>query len=259
MPAPSSKSFVEKLEERRLLSGGASVFAPPPPVTRVPPVNGGFESFPDLTGWQTAGNDSVAPSSFVPAPEGNAQASISNSQIGPNAPVDAATLAGFLGLNNANALNNHGKTAVNGSAIKQDVTGRAGDIISFKADFLTNEANTQGKGDYGFVTLTFNGKTQLFRLSDFTHATSPLIFASSGFASETGYHTYALILPKSGTYTIGFGVVNVGDSLIASNLLVDNVQLTPFPIILGHGGDDHGNSGGDHDGDQHGVLGDNDD
>jgi hypothetical protein len=186
------------------------------------------------------------------------QASISNSAVGATAPVDATTLANFLGVN-PNSLNLHGKPAVNGSAIKQNVTGNAGDVISFKADFLTNETTAPGKGDYGFVTLTFNGKTQLFRLSDFTHATSPLIFASSGFAAETGYHTYALILPRSGTYTVGFGVVNVTDSLIASDLLVDNVQLTPFPIILNRGGDhDHGKFGGDHDrdGDQNGVLSD---
>ena len=242
----SAASFqVEGLEGRRLLSGGAVASGPPVPVTRVPPVNGGFEDFPDFNGWQTTGNDSIADSTFYPAPQGTVQAALSNGQGGASAPVDAATLATFLGLK-SNSLSFHGRPAVNGSAIKQNVTGDEGDVISFKADFLTNETGGPGKGDYGFVTLTFNGEAKLFRLSDLTHSTSPLIFASSGFSSETGYHTYSLRLPHNGTYTIGFGVVNVGDSLVASDLLVDNVQLTPAPP---HGGDDHGKGDDHHDDD----------
>ncbi|MBD2362419.1 PEP-CTERM sorting domain-containing protein [Anabaena minutissima FACHB-250] len=46
----------------------------------------------------------------------------------------------------------------------------------------------------------------------------------------------------AGTYTLGFGVVDVGDTTVNSALLVDNVKLTPVPepttmfgILMGMG------------------------
>jgi hypothetical protein len=262
-----SPCAVEPLEGRRLLSGGGdgggTTFVPffpgpnGPPVTRQGPVNGGFEQTPDFAGWQTSGNDLVLAADFHAPPEGAAQAVISNAQMPNNGtlPVSAANLETFLGLT-AGALSKPGAAAVNGSAIKQDVTGNAGDIVTFKADFLTNET-TKANGDYGFVTVTFNGKTELFRIHA---AVKPITgLNTSGFLSETGYRMYTIVLPKNGTYTIGYGVVNVGDSEVASDLLVDNVQLQPRPVENEDDddqGDDNNNQGDDHGGDQGQVGGD---
>src|SRR5438552_104008 len=87
---------VESLESRRLLSGGSpsvqfpldgttlllptSLLSAPGssgPVTRQGPVNGGFEQFPDFTGWQTAGNDLVFAADFHAPAEGTAQGVLS--------------------------------------------------------------------------------------------------------------------------------------------------------------------------------------
>jgi hypothetical protein len=267
-----SPCAVEPLEGRRLLSGGGdggfggTTFFPffpgpnGPPVTRQGPVNGGFEQTPDFAGWQTSGNDLVLAADFHAPPEGAAQAVISNAQIPNNGtvPVSASALEAFLGLT-AGALSKPGAAAVNGSAIKQDVTGNAGDIVTFKADFLTNET-TKPIGDYGFVTVTLNGKTQLFPI----HAALKPITGlnTSGFVSETGYRMYTIVLPKNGTYTIGYGVVNVGDSEVASDLLVDNVQLQPRPVENEDDddqGEDNNSQGDDHGhGDNNGQGGDDD-
>jgi hypothetical protein len=190
------------------------------------PVNGGFEASPDFTGWQTIGNDTIQAADFYPPPEGAVQAVLSNGPV-PNTPASASALESFLGLRSG-ALSSPGAAAVNGSAIKQGVVGKEGDVLTFKADFLTNEAAVGGNPDYGFVTLTgANGKTQLIKISGVLTPTSPAVANSTGFARETGYQTYSITLPHSGAFTVGFGVVNVGDANATSDLLVDNVQLTP--------------------------------
>jgi hypothetical protein len=270
---PSTPFPVESLEERRLMSfslppihiGDTTLLIPTQlsgpssgPVTRVGPVNGDFSASPDFSGWQTSGNEMVTAADFHSIPDGKkTQAVISNAQIpnGGKVPVTAAALETFLGLG-AGALSSPGNLAVNGSAIQQNVTGKRGDVITFKADFLTNEAVKTNR-DYAFVTITLNGKTQLFKLSGALKAT--VVTDGSGFASETGYHTYAVLLPKSGQYTIGYGVVNVGDSAFASDLLVDNVQLQPNFIDIDRGfggfddGDHHDHGSGD-DGSDHNHL-----
>jgi hypothetical protein len=267
---------VESLEQRRLLSGGgnplgsARVFVPSfggggvgPPVTRQGPVNGGFEQSPDLTGWQTAGNDFLQAADFHTPAEGTLQAVVSNAQQPNNGtlPVGASALESFLGLSSG-GLSSPTKTAVNGSAIKQDITGKARDAVTFKADFLTNE-NPAKPGDYAFVTVTLNGQTQLFKLNAVLKPVT--VLNNANFASETGYKTYAIILPKNGTYTIGYGVVNVGDSTVASDLLVDNVQLQPGPFkVHEHEHEDEDEDEDDDDqGDEHdhggNGLGDDDD
>jgi hypothetical protein len=273
---PSTPFRVESLEERRLLSvtlppihipGTDTTLLVPTqlggpgsaPITRVAPVNGDFSATPDFAGWQTSGNEMVQAADFHSIPDGKTtQAVITNAQQPNNGtlPVTAANLETFLGLG-AGALSSTGSTAVNGSAVKQNVTGKGGDVITFKADFLTNEAVKTNR-DYAFVTITLNGKTQLFKLTGALKAT--VITDGSGFASETGYHTYAVLLPKSGQYTIGYGVVNVGDSSFASDLLVDNVQLKPnfIDVDRGFGGfdnDDHHDHGpGDNDSDHNHLF-----
>ena len=228
LPASFGKLIIPDVESR----GNNSV-------TRQGPVNGDFSGFPDLTGWQTTGNDFVMAGDFKTIPDGGStQAVISNAQAPTNGPlpVTASTVESFLGLRSG-AL---GNKAFNGSAIKQNITGKAWDSVSFNVDFFTNEATFGGTGDYGFISVGFNGKTRAYRVTGKLTATNPL--DSNGLASETGYQKYTILLPASGTYTIGFGVVNGnGNGASASDLAVSNVQLNSGPVILPHGdGDGHG-------------------
>lgn len=254
---------LESLEIRRMLSASPLQFRIPGtdttllvplfaggsssgPITRQGPANGDFSQSPDFTGWQTAGNDMVQAVDFHAIPDAKpTQASLSTAQQ-PNSgtlPATAANLEGFLGVS-AGALSSAAKTAVDGSAIKQSITAKAGDLVTFKADFLTNELPKSNR-DYALVSVTFNGKTQYFKITGVLKPTSPL--DAAGLSSETGYHSYAILLPRGGQYTIGYAVVNVGDSTVASDLLVDNVQLnTRFgDLFHGDGGirDGNGNNG----------------
>jgi hypothetical protein len=185
-------------------------------------VNGGFESG-DLTSWSSIGNASVQDATYGVTPaQGTFQAllttgdsSLSNGAGG--TAVGAASLDTFLGLS-AGTLEGMGNGgATNGSAIKQTFTASAGDKIAFKWDFLTNDS--QGF-DFAFFTLTPQaGVTQL------ADSNSGLLGPSvTVFSHETGYQsTGPITIGVSGTYTIGFGVVNTADTSFNSGVLVDLV------------------------------------
>jgi hypothetical protein len=191
--------------------------------------NGGFEGFPDFTGWQTTGNTTIQASDFRVPAEGSQQGLLATgpgATTGGSNPVTAASLETFLGL--AAGTLAPGMNATEGSAIKQtSITAAAGDTITFSYDFATNEPRVQGNNDFGFVTL--NGV--LTKLADTTDATNapPAIDISgnnagiNSFARETGYKTFTLTIAAAGTYTLGFGVVDVQDTAVDSVLLVDGI------------------------------------
>lgn len=212
-------------------------------------LNGGFES--GFSGYTTIGDTIVHTGSFKSKyGNGKSQAVISNT---PGAEVDftfsgkpsvsTSALEQFLGLSagslNAIATN----SAVEGSAIKQTFFGKANDTISFDFSFLTDEDTWSQQdhnkpnpnyNDFSFLTLQFeDAPAYVFALadtySDFTNSyTTPFIY-------ETGFQNKSLSLAASGNYTLGFGVVDVGDESFASSLLVDNIKLTssqnkPVPV-----------------------------
>lgn len=197
--------------------------------------NGGFEGFPDFTGYSIIGNDTIVAGDFRTPPEGVQQALIDTAQAnvtgGPGNPVTAAALETFLGLS-AGSLTGLGAT--NGSGIKQvSITGTAGDTITFKYNLFTQEPLTAGRNDFGFVTLDGT----LVTLATATSATlaPPAVTGTgdnagiNGFAGvrETGYLMGTIVLPTTGTFTLGFGAVNVGDTNGQTGLLVDAITQVP--------------------------------
>lgn len=80
-----------------------------------------------------------------------------------------------------------------------------------------------GFNDFSFYTLQFNNSpSNVFQLADtfsnFNNSRTP-------FISETNTQNRSFSLAETGYYTLGFGVVDVGDESFASGLLVDNVGL----------------------------------
>ena len=194
--------------------------------------NGGFEAFPDFAGYQTIGNNSIRGGNFyVPVPEGEVQGVLSNAAgpTGGAAPVSAAAIETFLGLS-AGLLGTVGAApAVEGSAIKQTFSGNAGDVVSFQYNLLTVEP-TDGPQDFAFVTLLAGPPShatvaRLARVSETRQIGSQNF--SSGFTRETGYRTHTFTLPQDGTYTLGFGVVDVDDATGNSALLLDAAAQSP--------------------------------
>jgi len=186
--------------------------------------NPGFEAFPDFVGWSTIGDTSIQDANFKTPPEGTVQAFMNT---GANS-VSAGSLESFLNLT-AGTLSGAG--VFNGAAIKQTVTVSAGQIITFKYDFATNEPPASPGNDFGFVTVSNSNLAVLADTNSPSVPTNPLD-GLNGFAPrETGYLTGAIQFNQAGTYTLGFGVANRLDAQFASGLLVDDLAQVAGPFI----------------------------
>ena len=56
------------------------------------------------------------------------------------------------------------------------------------------------------------------------------INSNTSFLSETGFQTFSCTIQTAGTYTLGVGAVNVGDTSVEFGLLVDNFVLTSAAV-----------------------------
>ncbi len=181
--------------------------------------NGGFETG-TFNGWMTTGNTSIQTAAFGTGPtEGTFQALMTT---GGNTVTDGA-LDTFFGLA-AGTLDSivtqvGFDRATEGSGIKQTVTVAAGDTLSFDWNFLTGEETpSTDVNDSAFFVL----QSGAFLLADtFSPGFGPS--GNAAFIEETGYSTFTTGPLAAGTYILGFGVVDFGDELVDSGLLIDNV------------------------------------
>ncbi len=215
-------------------------------------INGGFEN--NFTGWEALGDHRVETSIFGSEPvEGTSQAFLStafNEVLVPTQPPQgnavpatfitglSSNLEGFLGLSTFLGDESLDSIAtaqpIEGSAIKQTFTAAAGDVVSFSWNFLTNESVEQAArndstypafNDFAFATIKSEYSSEVFSLAD-TISTS-FSNSSTPFFEETGFRTFSYIVPSTGSYTLGIGVVDVGEATRISGLLVDNVEAVP--------------------------------
>ncbi|MEW6493893.1 MAG: S8 family serine peptidase, partial [Cyanobacteriota bacterium] len=140
--------------------------------------------------------------------------------------VTDSALESFLGLS-TRALDGMGNgNAVQGSAIKlPTITVAAGTTLTFDWNFLTNET-TPGNFFNDFAFVSING------LSELADTESSFALSPSAFNKETGYAQFSYTFTTAGTYTIGLGVVDTGDTTIDSALLIDNFSLTPNGVHI---------------------------
>jgi hypothetical protein len=204
--------------------------------------NGSFEDNPtqldNLTPWNKAGDVIKTDSSYGSDPtDGSLQALLTTANLletdsALNAsgtdPLLTPDLESFLGLEpgTLNPPNTFG--ALEGSAIFQDFTAQAGDILTLDWNFLSNDTFSD---DYAFIVLALEGDLASLTYDDLPKLNKTLFTVppSSGtiFDGETGFQTFSRTLITAGTYRIGIGVVDVDDAEGASAVLVDNVRLTP--------------------------------
>ncbi|MBW4427896.1 MAG: hypothetical protein KME50_26505 [Nostoc desertorum CM1-VF14] len=211
-------------------------------------INGSFEN--SFENWQTLGDYRIETSAFESGKvEGNSQAFLSTAynevvgvdENGREVIEGSAAPAAYITGIAENSLENFLDVssffgegfltdAIEGSAIKQTFTAQAGETLSFSWNFLTNESigdnSNPDFNDFAFARVSNNSQNLFFRLADTT--TDFLARDSdSNFFEETGFKTFSFTIPTDGEYTLGVGVVDVGEPTIVSGLLVDEVQAIP--------------------------------
>lgn len=196
-------------------------------------VNGDFEA--SLSGWSTLGDASTQGG----APAGASQLWLTTASLlfaddapfgGPGARNRSGTAAAevgvaggvesFLGLPIA-ALDPdvaNGVQAYEGSAARQTFTANAGDLLSFQWDFGTSDTFA----DYAFVVIDGT----VTRLAGPDDAVAPGTMEND---FRTGVMSFSHAFTTTGTHSVGFGVVDVGDFNVTSTLAVDSVQIAAVP------------------------------
>jgi len=210
-------------------------------------VNGGFES--GGAGWTGIGDAGIKQAGFGIAPDegirhalmtthhpvqSESSEPILNGGAGPA--VDVSSLEAFAGLS-AGALAPLGDEGpVQGAAVKQSFSVAAGDTLSFRFNFLSEEQSLGGEAanDFAFVSL-LGADGVLAKLADiFTPASAiinPGTGADSHFDFATGYLTFAHTFAVGGFYTLAVGVLDDGDDDVGSALLLDAVALSAAPAV----------------------------
>lgn len=169
--------------------------------------------------FEAIGVASVETADFGVTPtEGESQALITNDETGS---VSDTELETFLNLD-AGEIDNLGNgDATEGSAIKlAPVEVEAGQVLVFDWNFLTNEGTPSFFNDFAFVSIDST--------SELADTNSPFVLSSNIFGQETGYQSFFFQSSADTTLSLGIGVVDVGDTVVDSGLLIDNLRvITP--------------------------------
>ncbi|MFP5273432.1 S8 family serine peptidase [Coleofasciculus sp.] len=187
-----------------------------------PQLNFSFETG-DFTDWNSIGDATIQTATIGSTPtDGTFQALITNGQ----GSVSDSNLETFLGLNSGDLDNLGNGDAIEGSALKlTPITVKAGDIVSFDWNFITNEQTPSNYNDFGFISISST------LLSELTDTNQQFNRFTGSFGKQTNYGTFDYQFTQAGTYTIGLGLVDADDSSVDSGLLVDNFQITLDPFF----------------------------
>ncbi len=188
--------------------------------------NGSFEGTSFETGtfnnWRTIGDTSIETEEIGIAPtDGESQALITTGFSDSGGSVEESDLSQFLGLSSVDPLLDGNTTE--GSGIKQTFTAQAGDILEFDYRFLTSEATPSGTfNDSAFFSLG-NFALEIGDTSDPTFSSVPEV---EGFSEVTDSKTIKIGISNAGTYDLGFGIVDLTDSIVDSGILIDDVKVS---------------------------------
>jgi len=187
-------------------------------------VNGSFETG-DFTGWTTIGNATVVGNvGSIPPQQGTFQAMLSTG----GATASPGAIETFLGIP-AGSLNTLiGLTCTEGSAFKQSITVTAGQQLTVNLNFLTNEFTPDPLfNDFMFFCVVGPGATLVKTADTFNPVFTPA--TGTGFAEQTDYKTYTHTFTASGTVTVGYGLMDVTDTIVNSALLLDGIGAPAPP------------------------------
>ncbi len=155
--------------------------------------------------------------------------------VGSSGSTDYRYIASSLGLQ-SNSISSlfrpDGALPTSGTAIRQSgFSVSAGDTLSFDWNFLTQTAPSRWDYyDVAFLSIrnesSSSGEVLMLANPGATHYVNGILYSF-----ETGFRATSYEFVTSGSYRVGFAVINAGGaSYLGSALLIDNVKITPAPV-----------------------------
>ena len=125
-----------------------------------------------------------------------------------------------------------------GSYIYQEIYVKAGSTLSFDYNFFTNEDYEDTLYDIAFVSLgsASGGFIDLFADNNDAFLASNV----GGYENMTGLTTFSAVSSVTGTYKLGFGIIDTQDADVQSAVYLDNVAVSAVPepstiVLMGLG------------------------
>ena len=193
----------------------------------------------NFNNWRTIGDTKIETKKIGIAPtDGESQALITNGFSDTGGSVEESDLSKFLDLTSGSLDALLEGNATEGSGIKQSFTAQAGDILEFDYRLLTNEATPSvtfnDSAIFALGTSVGNFALELGDTSDPTLSVNngddnkPV----EGYSQATDGKTIRIAISKAGTYELGFGIVDLTDSIVDFGILLDDVKLTSTGVGL---------------------------
>lgn len=224
----------------------AAIMASGAAVSHAAITNYGFDIPSGLTGWTPAG-DASSQTTFLGVTGSGAGAvneaalttlssTFGGAPVSVNNATAPTTVDAVVGLTPFSVSHTPGSSIENfgsqgdmaeASGIGQSITVSAGDVVSFKWNFITGESAGGGalSKDYGFYT--WGGNLNMLASSD---SSLPVANGDFAFPRGSGWQTGGFTAPSSGTFILGFGVADgISQPGADSALGVASVTVTPVP------------------------------
>jgi hypothetical protein len=106
----------------------------------------------------------------------------------------------------------YSSNATNGSAIKTGIEVNAGDVLSF--DWLFDTDDYLSFNDFSFVVID-GSVTELADIS-----------TVGSYGDSSPWATFTYTVTSNGSLEIGFGVMNTGDDIVDTYLMIDNLTVS---------------------------------
>lgn len=125
---------------------------------------------------------------------------------------------------------------VEGSTLSQTFVAKAGDVVRFEYQYWNGEISDRGAAlhDFSFVSLSSAGQPNVVQTlvdsSDRRIVPGAFSYLTETYAGQSAWLSGSVLVPTSGVWKLGFGLLEGGDHRYGAGLLIDSVRIVAAPV-----------------------------